>query len=83
MLAVSRTWSEMVYVAFVVDAFSRRILGWRAATHIQTSLVLEALEQAIWTRAPDGVSGPDAVPRVNSCWPPPPLPGRDDRDRSQ
>jgi len=46
----------MVYVAFVIDAYSRRILGWRTATHVKTSLVLDALEQAIWTRARDGVS---------------------------
>ena len=50
------TWSGMVYVAFVIDAYSRRILGWRTATHMKTSLVLDALEQAIWTRARDGVS---------------------------
>jgi putative transposase len=34
----------MVYVAFVIDAYSRRILGWRAATSMRTSLVLDALE---------------------------------------
>jgi putative transposase len=40
----------MVYVAFVIDAYSRRILGWRAATTMRTSLVLDALEHALWTR---------------------------------
>ena len=49
------TWSGMVYVAFVIDAYSRRILGWRAATSMRTSLVLDALEQAVWTRTRDGV----------------------------
>ena len=44
------TWSGMVYVAFVLDAYSRRILGWRAATSMKTSLVLDALEQAVWAR---------------------------------
>ncbi len=44
------TWAGMVYVAFVIDAYSRRILGWRAATSMRTSLVLDALEQALWTR---------------------------------
>ena len=44
------TWSGMVYVAFVIDAFSRRIVGWRAATSMTTDLVLDALEMAIWTR---------------------------------
>ena len=50
------TWSGMVYVAFVIDAYSRRILGWRAATSMKTSLVLDALEQAVWTRTRDGVA---------------------------
>jgi putative transposase len=48
------TWAGMVYVAFVIDAYSRRILGWRAATTMRTSLVLDALEQALWTRRRDG-----------------------------
>src|SRR6476619_5176365 len=48
-------WSGMVYVAFVIDAYSRRILGWRAATTMKTALVLDALEQAVWTRTRDGV----------------------------
>jgi putative transposase len=49
------TWSGTVYVAFVIDAHSRRILGWRAATSMRTELVLDALEMAIWTRARQGV----------------------------
>jgi putative transposase len=44
------TWSGWVYVAFVVDAYARRILGWRTATTMTTGVVLDALEQAIWTR---------------------------------
>ena len=48
------TWAGMVYVAFVIDAYSRRILGWRAATSMKTSLVLDALEQALWARRRDG-----------------------------
>jgi putative transposase len=47
-------WTGMVYVAFVIDAYSRRILGWRAATSMTTPLVLDALEQALWTRRRDG-----------------------------
>ena len=50
------TWDGMVYVAFVIDAFSRRITGWRAATTMTTALVLDALEHAVWTRARDGVA---------------------------
>jgi putative transposase len=45
----------MVYVAFVLDAYSRRILGWRAARSMKTTLVLDALEQAVWTRTREGV----------------------------
>jgi putative transposase len=44
------TWTGMVYVAFVFDVFSRRILGWRVATRMTTPLVLDCLEQALWTR---------------------------------
>ena len=50
------TWSGMVYVAFIFDVFSRRIVGWRAATSMTTNLVLDTLEMAIWARARDGVS---------------------------
>lgn len=44
------TWSGWVYVAFVIDAYARRILGWRCGTSMTTQLVLDALEQAVWTR---------------------------------
>jgi putative transposase len=40
----------VVYVAFVIDAFSRRIVGWKADTTMRTSLVLDTLEMALWTR---------------------------------
>ena len=49
------TWAGFVYVAFVLDAFSRRILGWKAATTMHTELVLDALEMAIWTRQRAGI----------------------------
>jgi len=48
------TWSGMVYVAFVIDAYSRQILGWRAATTMRTTLVHDALEQALWARRRQG-----------------------------
>jgi putative transposase len=51
------TWAGTVYVAFVIDAYSRRILGWRAATSMRTSLVLDALEHALWTRQREGRGG--------------------------
>lgn len=50
------TWSGIVYVAFVIDAFSRRIVGWRAAKQMTTELVLDALEHAFFTRAQEGVT---------------------------
>lgn len=50
------TWLGMVYVAFVIDAFSRRVIGWRVATSMTTPLVLDALEHAMFTRAQEGIS---------------------------
>ena len=51
------TWSGFVYVAFVVDVFSRYIVGWRALKSLQTDIVLDALEQALWARGkPAGVT---------------------------
>ena len=44
------TWSAMAYVAFVIDVFSRRIVGWRVTANMRTELVLDALEHAIWAR---------------------------------
>ena len=49
------TWSGWVYVEFVIDAYARRILGWRCSTSMMTLLVLDAIEQAIWTRQRDEV----------------------------
>lgn len=46
------TWTGWVYVAFVVDAFADRIVGWRVKTTKDTGLVLDALEQAVWSRLP-------------------------------
>jgi len=44
------TWSGFVYVAFVSDLFSRRIVGWRASTSLRSDLALDALEHALWQR---------------------------------
>jgi len=49
------TWVGFVYVAFVIDVFSRRIIGWRVARSMRTELVLDALEQALWSRS--GIQG--------------------------
>jgi putative transposase len=50
------TWSGWVYVAFVIDAYARMILGWRTATSMNTQLVVDAVEHAIWTRDRKGIT---------------------------
>lgn len=52
------TWPGFVYVAFVIDVFARRIVGWRVSSSLRTDFVLDALEQAIYERcgtAPTGL----------------------------
>src|SRR5260221_2145408 len=49
------TWAGFVYTAFVIDVFARRIIGWRVARSMSAELVLDALEQAIWSRS--GIDG--------------------------
>jgi transposase InsO family protein len=44
------TWAGFVYIAFVIDVFSRTIVGWRASRSLRTDLALDALEQAIYAR---------------------------------
>src|SRR5262249_7726418 len=51
------TWRGFGYVAFVIDVFSRRIVGWRASTSLQTDFVLDALEQAIYARRTERLDG--------------------------
>lgn len=46
------TWQGFVYVAFVIDAFARRIVGWRVSRSAETGFVLDALEQALYARRP-------------------------------
>lgn len=56
------TWAAVVYVAFVVDVYSRAIVGWSAATHKRARLVLDALQMALWRRDRDGrPAGPGLV----------------------
>ena len=50
------TWRGFVYVAFVIDVFARRIVGWRVSASLTTDFVLDALEQAIYERCGDGVT---------------------------
>ena len=44
------TWAGIAYVCFIIDAFSRMIVGWRVASHMRTEMVLDAIEMARWTR---------------------------------
>ena len=55
-LTYVRTWSGFVYVAFVTDVYSRRIVGWQASRSLKTDLALHALEQAVWERSRHGAS---------------------------
>lgn len=48
------TWIGFVYVAFVLDLYSRRIVGWRVSSSLRTELALDALEHGIWTRQHEG-----------------------------
>ncbi len=49
------TWAGFLYLAVVLDAYSRRIVGWAMAEHLRTELVIEAVEMALWRRHPAGV----------------------------
>ena len=51
------TWGGFVYVAFVIDVFARRIVGWRVSASMRTDFVLDALEQAIYARRGDALTG--------------------------
>jgi len=51
------TWSGIVYVAFIIDVYSRRLVGWKAARSMTTALVLDALNMAAWTRRHTGLDG--------------------------
>jgi transposase InsO family protein len=47
------TWQGWQYVAFVIDVFARRIVGWRVSSSMHTDFVMDALEQALWARQPE------------------------------
>jgi transposase InsO family protein len=51
------TWRGFVYVAFVIDVFARRIVGWRVSSSLATDFVLDALEQAIYDRCGETTDG--------------------------
>lgn len=52
-----KTHSDWVYVAFIIDVFSRRIVGWQASRSLRSDLALDALEMAIWARRGEKLDG--------------------------
>ncbi|WP_443074394.1 DDE-type integrase/transposase/recombinase [Streptomyces sp. NBC_01462] len=66
-LTYIRTWSGWAYVAFVLDAYSRMIVGWQLATHMRTDLPLDALEMAA-ARHQEGLGSDSSQrPRLALC----------------
>lgn len=51
------TWSGIVYVAFIIDVYSRRLVGWKAARSMTANLVVDALDMASWTRRGTNLEG--------------------------
>jgi putative transposase len=63
------TWAAVAYVCFIVDAFSRMIVSWRVASHMRTTMVLDAIEMARWSRGntlPGLISHSDAGSQITS-----------------
>ena len=54
------SWSGFVYVAFVIDVYSRSVVGWQASRSLRTELALDALEQALWSRRSGAGRAPSA-----------------------
>jgi len=52
------TWQGWLYLAFVIDVFARRIVGWRVSSSMHTDFVLDALEQALYARQPERSDSP-------------------------
>jgi len=71
-----RTFSGWVYVAFVTDVYSRRIIGWQISTGLYTDLALDALQMAVWQRKRQGADltglvhhlRPWGTVQVHSLW---------------
>jgi putative transposase len=51
------TWSGIVYAAFIIDVYSRRLVGWKAARSMTADLVIDALNMAAWTRRHTTIDG--------------------------
>ena len=49
------TWAGFLFLAVVIDVYSRRVVGWSMANHLRTELVLDALNMALWQRRPEAV----------------------------
>jgi transposase InsO family protein len=60
------TWQGWLYVAFVIDVYARRIVGWRVSRSMQTDFVLDALEQALYARRPE--RGEVAERPIDGSW---------------
>src|SRR4029077_14058401 len=86
-LSYLRCWEGVVYFAFVIDVFSRRVVGWQFAEHMRTDLVLDALRMALAQRGPgadvDLVHHSDAGSQIllERLHPDPRRPGRACLDR--
>ena len=60
------TWAGFLFLAVVVDAFSRRVVGWSMANHLRTELVLEALNMALWQRHVQAASSITPIKAANT-----------------
>jgi len=56
-----RTFADWVYASFVLDVFSRRVVGWQLSTSLRTELALDALNMGLWTRRHDGHDTSDLI----------------------
>ena len=56
-LTYARTFADWVYLAFIIDVYSRFIVGWQASTSLRTDLALDALEMALWRRRGQPLDG--------------------------
>jgi transposase InsO family protein len=64
-----RTWEGWLYLSFVLDTYSRKVVGWSMANHLRAELVLDALNMAIYTRRPQN-PGSFIIPTVAASTPP-------------
>jgi transposase InsO family protein len=63
-ITYASTWQGWLYVSFILDVYSRAIVGWQIADHLRTDLVLDALEMAIWRR---DLTGAELVHHSDAC----------------